>query len=162
MKIYKIYHKDDIENCYVGSTKQHIEVRKYQHFADRNKKHTTTISNHMKTNPYEDYIVELLEECDDDIGEEREYHWINICGKMNKINGRSKKEGYDAEYSKKYRETHLRDPEKHNNQMKQYYQKYRERILEKNKEIVVCECGKSITKPHLKRHMNSKSHLTSS
>lgn len=43
--------------------------------------------------------------------------------------------------------------------MKTYYLKNREHILERQRELITCECGKTLTKTHLKRHKKSKHHL---
>ena len=90
--------------CYIGSTKSTLEKRIQGHLYDVEKKKYTG----CQVLEHNDYIAEILEECDNKILLKREgYHQQNnVC--VNKtINGRTRKE-YDktekmVEYRKKSR-----------------------------------------------------------
>ena len=72
--------------------------------------------------------------------------------------------------SKEYRQTHKEDialknkeryennKEEYSRQRKERYNRDRERILEEQKEKVICPCGASIRKQHLRRHEKTKKH----
>lgn len=155
--IYKIFCEDDISQCYVGRTKSQIEVRLYQHYADRNKLITCGIGKLMRLLPREKFKISLLEVCDSSIAREREQHWINQCGNLN-IQNAVKDKDYDKKYAKQYRINHPRDPVYHNQQEKKFYQTHKAQILEKRRERVLCDCGMETQKGHLERHRKTKLH----
>lgn len=41
---------------------------------------------------------------------------------------------------------------------KKYYQKNKEKILEKNKQKVECKCGKKVTRYNMSKHKKTESH----
>jgi hypothetical protein len=47
-----------------------------------------------------------------------------------------------------------------NEKHKEYYENNKYLIKENNKETIICECGCEITKINLKRHLQSKKHLS--
>lgn len=155
--IYKIYKKDNPTECYIGQTKHSIEVRLYQHWADRNKKVACGISKLMRLSTRDDFKIETLETCEKEIARQREQYWIDKEGKLN-IQNAVKDKDYDKNYAKQYRQLHPRNKEKHNQNEKAFYQRHKQEILEKNKEKVVCECGLEINKRHITRHTNSQTH----
>jgi hypothetical protein len=142
--------------CYIGSTKTTLEKRIQGHLYDVEKKKYTG----CQVLEHNDYIAEILEECDNKILLKREgYHQQNnVC--VNKtINGRTRKE-YDktekmVEYRKKWREeNHDRLTQK----KKDWYEENKKKVLDKHKEIIICECGKENTYGNQSRHLKSKFH----
>lgn len=142
--------------CYIGSSKTTLEKRLYAHLRDvKNKRYTC-----CQVLEHNDYIAEILEECDNKILLKREgYHQHNnVC--VNKvINGRTKQEYSKTEkmieYRKKWREeNHDRLSQK----KKEWYEQNKQKVLDKHKEIIICECGKEYTFGNQSRHLNSKFH----
>lgn len=155
--IYKIFCEEDENECYVGRTKSPIEVRLFQHYMDRNKKIVCGIGKLMRLFPREKFKIVLLEICETPIAREREQYWIDQCGTLN-IQNAVKDKDYDKKYAKQYRLDNPRDPKKHNEQEKQFYEKHKETILQKRRELVICDCGIETQKGHLARHKKSKLH----
>ena len=182
-KIYTIRNRNDDTKIYVGSTIQSLAVR----FGGHKKSCNNNQKNHYKlyvevNNNWSDWYIELYENCPCSSKEEllkREGEVIRLIGTLNKvIPGRTKKEYAEdtkdikREYDLLYR-TINRD--KRNAQKREHYEnnkdlikekniKYRidniDKIKEKNREKITCDCGCEITKINLKRHLQSKKHLS--
>jgi hypothetical protein len=67
-------------------------------------------------------------------------------------NNKKKLKEYHKEYMKEYNEINK-------NTHKVYYEDNKEKIFEKRKEKVKCECGYEGTKSNLKRHKSNKKHI---
>ena len=155
--IYKIYHKENNVIAYVGSTKSDIRVRLYQHYADRNKQVHCGIAPLMKEYPFEEFCIDLLEDCDKSLRREREQFWIEKEGVLN-IQNAVKDPEYDKNYSKNYRQR-KRTPEHHNQKEKEFYQRHRQEILQKLSERnTTCDCGMTVRSCHYKRHLQGLYH----
>lgn len=155
--IYKIYHESDNVIAYVGSTKMDIQVRLYQHYADRNKLVCCGIAPLMREYPREQFCIDLLETCEPSVRKQREQYWIEKEGILN-IQNAVKDPDYDKNYAKKYRHQN-RTPEYHNQKEKEFYQKNKEKILKKlSDRKTTCECGMTVRSQHYKRHLQGTYH----
>lgn len=156
MNIYKVFLKTNPNEAYVGKTKNHIQVRLYQHWADRRKQRWITgVSEKMKEHDYNDFEIELLEVCDDCIASQREQHFIELFGTWNLTNSTAQPQ----QYVKKRRLRTEEQKKQHADEEKERYKKNKEKILTRMFEPVLCECGMKSTKGHLKRHQKTKNHL---
>lgn len=146
INIYRIRKKDS-QDWYVGQTKHHPEVRMFQHWADRNKEVTCGIGYLMRESLYSEFEVELLEQCPLTQANERENHWIQQCGSLNRQNA-VKDKHYDAKYSKEYRKTHPRLNRQQEGS--KTYQKAKAKLLE----LTLCPyCLIELTSCSLRRHI---------
>ena len=145
MNIYAIYPTDNPEMIYVGKTKNSIQVRFYQHWQDRTKlDKCCAVGRLMKEyDSIQSFEIHLLEETTLDKSSERENYWINEISTLNII--RYKKSPKARVKPVLLNRTWAMDD---------YYRR-REKILQKLKETVVCECGVEVRKQHLKRHQKS-------
>lgn len=162
INIYKLFHKEDETLSYVGRTEYPIEVRKYQHWMDRNKfssgKASTAVAALMLSEPYESFQITLLESCDSSIAREREQHWISLYGTLNMRN-----EIKNPESEKVWRKLNKpwikRDKSLHNQQERERYQQNKSVILVRlSSNRILCECGMEIRKQHHKRHLSGSYH----
>lgn len=78
-KIYKITNNIN-SKIYIGKTKLNISERFKQHCSDskKNSEQKRPLYNAMKKYGTEHFQIELIEECADDIADEREKFWINF------------------------------------------------------------------------------------
>lgn len=78
-KIYKITNNIN-SKIYIGKTKLNISERFKQHCSDstKNSEEKRPLYNAMKKYGTEHFQVELIEECADEIADEREKFWINF------------------------------------------------------------------------------------
>ena len=61
------------------------------------------------------------------------------------------------DYHKQYREEHKEDL---NHKKKEYYEKNKEKLRESQKQLIVCECGATVSKQCLNKHLNTTKHKT--
>jgi len=126
MIIYRIYTDKGLE-CYIGKT-----INMHRRWIDHRKPSSRKTMARIIFDKYEkeNCIYEILEECDDEVGEEREIWWINQypnCVNRNTASSKS------IEYNQKEK-------------MKEYYRK---RSLEK----VSCNiCEKLISRGNMTSH----------
>jgi group I intron endonuclease len=154
MYIYKVFLKINPDECYVGKTKNHIQVRLYQHYQDRRKERTTGLSYKMKEHSYDEFDIILLEECDDCGSAEREQHYINLYGTWNLTNAVAQPQNH----KKRNRVRDNKQKIQHNQEEKVRYNKNRDKILAKALEPVMCECGIMSQRNHLARHKRTQIH----
>jgi hypothetical protein len=182
-KIYTIRNRDDYTKIYVGSTIQTLAVR----FGGHKRRSNDNKKNHYKlyvevNNNWSNWYIELYEEYPCNNKEEllkKEGEVIRLIGTLNTvIPGRTDKEYREdtkeikREYDLLYRTI---NKDKRNAKKKEYYENNKdllnskrrdnyykniEKNLEKNKEKIMCDCGCEITKINLKRHLQSKKHLS--
>ena len=149
-KIYKLT-SDQTSLIYIGSTVKTLNKRLTNHICDYN--------NYLNGNKrcyissYEilkhgDYKIELIElyPCDNkEELHEREQYYLDYYKDIivNKI------KAYTGIY------TNLSKSE----YKKQHYQLNREKILERKKEKITCECGAVVSRRHLSKHKRSKKHI---
>jgi hypothetical protein len=155
MFIYKVFLKTNPNDAYIGRTKNHIQVRLYQHFMDRNKQTTTGLSYKMKEHSYDEFDITLLEECDDCVGAEREQHFIQLFGTWNLTNAVAQPQNH----KKINRFRNETQKKQHNDEEKSRYYKHRDKILAKALEPVMCECGMMSQRNHLARHKRGQPHI---
>jgi hypothetical protein len=90
-------------------------------------------------------------------------HIINNQCVNKQIAGRTQKQ-YIAENKDKIREIQRLYRENNKDKVKEnkaaYYQKNREKILEQEKVTIICECGCSIIKKLLQKHMKTDKHIS--
>jgi hypothetical protein len=169
---------------YYGSTSQSIKRRLQHHEKDYKRyvagKTTFTTSYDIIKNG--DYKIELMEECNDENRNERESYYIRNFECVNKvIPDRTNKERMDAwlidnkehkkendiEYYQKNKEKCLeKSKEWYQNNIErkkeydiEYYEKKKEEISNKGKERILCECGTDIARSSKSNHIKSKKHL---
>lgn len=182
-KIYTIRNRNDDTKVYVGSTIQPLAVR----FGGHKRRSNDEKKNHYKlyvevNNDWSNWYIELYENCPCSSKEElhkREGEVIRLIGTLNMcIAGRTKKQYTEdtkdikREYDLLYRTI---NKEKRTKQKKEYYEKNKDlinsktrdnyytnidKIKEKGKEKIMCDCGCEITKINFKRHLQSKKHLS--
>ena len=173
-------------NIYYGSTTQSIHDRFVCHEAQHKKCGGCALSI-CPIILNQDYSVEVLEHFPENKTErlKREAHYITTYPCINKeVPGRTRKEHYAAnstEILRKKKEYELKNPDK----VKQWnankkakraidgkdkiwrrndYLKHREERLEKNKQYLkrqptlTCQCGKSIKRLYMKKHLKTKQH----
>lgn len=151
-KIYIIKSKQS-DKVYIGSTTQSLNVRLRCHKKDyklylEGKRSFLTSFEIIK---FEDCCIELLEEypCENKNQlHKREGEFIKIYNCVNKrVAGRNQKERRTEnciEFKKKCQD---------------YYLKNKERISDKNKSSIKCECGGCYTYQHKSRHFKTKKHV---
>ena len=146
-KIYKLWSPEG-DDIYIGSTTESLARRKAKHKSNHN------TSSKILFDKYTDVRIELLEECPCDnkeqlLKKEGEYIRNNNC--VNKcVAGRT-----------------------HNESVKNYYENNKEKILDyhkvyrtENKEEIkikksikiTCDCGRTINKDLISKHLKSKIH----
>ena len=140
-RIYKIV-CNNTGDIYYGSTCSQLSKRLSYHKNDYNKwlkgkKNYTTSFRIIENN---NYIIVLVEECPCENKEQlykRERYYIDNYTCVNKcIPGRTQKE-----YKAIYRE------------------KNKEKINEKGKEKITCDCGSEVRKKDIRRHEKTKKHI---
>lgn len=94
--IYKIYNNIN-DYIYIGQTIQAINNRFYQHKYDAKKGSTNTLHLAMMKYGEENFFIELIEECDIELLDEREIYWISYYDSYN--NGYNMTKGGSNIYS---------------------------------------------------------------
>ena len=129
-KIYKVVCSES-NRVYIGSTTQRLSARIYKH------KHK---SNQCMTKSFIEPKIYLIEDYPCDRKEQllmRERHFFELLECVNKCSP-------------------LKDKEKsilrHRVTSMIIYEKNREKILARNKEKIVCDCGKTMTRNYLSKH----------
>jgi len=154
--VYKIVCNDPlITDCYVGSC-QAFRTRKTAHKTacnnENDKAYNLNVYSFIRANGgWSNWNMIAIEQVEYSIKHEllmrERYHLERLRATLNKqIPSRTREEYYDEH------KTEI------NERLKQYYQVNKESILEKHKETITCECGKSSTKCHIMRHKQSKNH----
>ena len=165
-KIYKII-CDENDLVYYGSTTVPLWQRIGKHRTDyklylQNKR--KYISSCIEILKYKTHKIVLVEDFSCERREQlvaRERFWIenNIC--VNKyIPYRSKEERKDIRNS--HTKVYFQDTkykESHRKEFREYSKKYREKNLDKIKEVIICECGCQTTRQNLARHIKTQKHI---
>jgi len=148
-KIYKLV-SDHTDEIYIGSTIQsYLSSRLGGHKRDCKTKKNPC--NSKKLFDLGDVKIVLIENVPCNSKEElykRERHYIETTNCVNKlIPGRTMAENYQDKKEHYQQKSHDR------------YHANKEEILKQQATPVVCECGLTSTKSHLKRHRQTKRHL---
>jgi group I intron endonuclease len=159
-KIYKITN-DLNDDVYIGSTCDTLSRRFSNHKSKSNKDpNKSPFHSSMSDIGYERFRIQLIEDypCQDQYQlRQREAFFMRQIGTMNKfipfVNESERKER-----KKKYNQTEQRK-EKHREESKLFYQANKDKILEKEKEKVFCECGCEVRKKEIARHKRTQKHL---
>lgn len=167
-KIYKLVGGG---KTYIGSTIQSLSKRKSQH---KTNKKSLCVSFEISKG---DFDIFLIEDYPCNSKKEllsRERYWVENNECINKnipIRSLEEHKKYQKkyylehkfniqEYSKNYREKNKEHLQK---EKKKYYEENKERIKainsERNKKVIKCDCGKTYTLGHKKRHLKSTYHL---
>jgi len=186
--IYKICCKDvNIKDEYVGST-TNFKVRKNNHKTScsnpKSEKYNRKIYQYIRDNGgFDNWDMILVEyyNCNSKKElEKRERFWIEElkCSLNSYIPTREKVEYIEINKDRKritdkqYKENNKekiriiqkqykdKNKEKLDNYKSEWYKQNKQRLLEKQSEIVQCECGCEIKKGHLTRHKKTKKHIT--
>lgn len=151
-KIYKI--TNDFNNdIWIGTTCDTLIKKFSVHKAEaiRNLRKGCIIQNHIREHGLDRFRIQLIEDfpCEDVYQlRQRQGHHIREMKAINKY----------ADF-KDYKE-------KNKDSVKEYEKEYRqkpevkERVKERSSEMVVCECGCSLTRYSLSRHRRTKVHLS--
>ena len=169
-KIYCIRNWVD-DDVYVGSTIQPLSKRMQKHRDDSRKEKQQNRKLYKKMNELgiEQFYIELLEkfECND--GEElhqQEGKWIRQIGTLNgHIAGRTRKES-SAEYhqnnresiNERHRQNRINNAEQTKEGSKVAYEKHKNKIFERRKEIIECPCGVKHIRHITAQHKKTKHH----
>ena len=185
-KIYTIRYRGDDALIYVGSTCLPLYKRWYQHkhncFNENHKEYNYYFYQKIReTNDFENWYIELYEECSCDNKEQllrREGEITREIGTLNSlIAGRTIKEWLSdnkekvAAMKKEYRENskeiwkeygknyYTTNKETLAEKQKKYYEERKEIISEQRNEKILCDCGCSISKRNISTHKRTKKHL---
>jgi hypothetical protein len=181
-KIYKLWSPSQ-NLVYIGSTTQKLSMRKAKHVASFNfwQNGKSNFVTSFLVLEFEDHRIDLIENYPCSSKEEllaREGCHIKELDCVNKhIPGRTKKEYLkenkekikekQKEYyeknkekfsktSKQYREEHKEELAK---KKKEWRQNNKEKILEKEKIKITCDCGSTVAKSKISRHVKTKKHI---
>ena len=160
-KIYSIRNTID-DDIYVGSTVRPLYKRLQAHRScvKNNRLQCLNLYTKMKELGMEHFYIELVEECPCENVEQlkrregqviREIATLNMC-----IAGRSKQE-----YDKEYREN---NKDKKHQQYRNYYEQNTDKVKQQinawASRPYVCECGETIRRDSLNKHLKSTKHKT--
>ena len=165
-KIYKLV-SNETDDIYVGSTVQSLYKRKHSH--------KSSYKRWMGAKPvymtsyelvkYDDCDIILLEECNCDNKIQlhaRERYWIEKLNCVNKIVPTRTRKEYNncnrEKISKERKEWYVLNKVKVCQNTLKYYYDNREKIREKRRRKMVCECGSTIRIADKSRHFRSMKH----
>ena len=184
-KIYRVWDRS-YNQCYIGSTCESLSQRmschrsKYKRYLNSGSSERKAVFDLFDEYGVENCIIELLEnfpcyskaELHAREGlQQRENDCINKL-----IAGRSKKQYYEdhKEETKEYKQQwYIENKEHHANksrenyeanreaiieQKKQYYKEHKQEIQQRKQQNITCECGDTIRKVCLPRHLKSVKH----
>lgn len=174
--IYKLCCNDhNIKEIYIGST-TNFRARKSKHKSDCNNINSRAYNFYLyefirMNGGFDNWSMIMIEtlQCKDsnDLHKRERYHLENLKASLNNnIPSRSKPEYCKIRYSEN-KETHLQymkqyriqNKERESTRQKIYYKNNRDRIIEKQKNKINCECGKSYTYVNKLRHLKTSKHL---
>jgi hypothetical protein len=168
-KVYKIIYigNENINITYIGSTSNTLRDRFYHHkYSFKTWLNTKDNKKKLSIYPYferfgiENFKIFLIKEykiCDIKHLHMYETLWMNKIKNINKIKAfqpLSKEQNRQTDII--YRENNKDKKAKYD---KEYREKNKDKLKERLKEMITCECGKTLTKNKLSRHKQSKKHL---
>ena len=148
------------DKLYVGSTCAYTN-RKYKHKCDIKDKQLNLYKCIRENNgewdmkPYKQFPCNNKTELV--IDEERVRRELNADLNMYKCN--LTQEEYVKRYTQKNKEYYKQNKEKVDEYKNQYNIANKDKIKERNSEIVICECGCELTKYQIHRHRTSQKHI---
>jgi ribosomal protein S27AE len=166
--MYEIKCNDvNVDYNYVGHT-TNFRVRKSSHKSicnDENAKlYNIKIYKCIRENGgWDNWAMLPLEEypCETPIQSRiREQYWIDIKqAKLNCVRAHNTIEE-EKEQAKDYNKQYRQDNRKRAQELqKHYYNDHKEAILEKQKQLIICECGVNMTAHSKRLHIKTKKHL---
>jgi len=161
-KIYKIIDNTN-NNIYIGSTTLQLNQRlgehkrRYTYYLsnNENKKYNCSCYEILKNNNYKIVLIEELNCKDKNELRYKERYYINSLDCINKIKNPIRSIEEKKEYEKKWVKN---NPEKLKEIQKTYYEKVKNKLCEKRKEKIICECGCEVTKVNISIHRKSNRH----
>lgn len=175
-KVYKIIYigNENVNITYIGSTFNTLRDRFYHHknsFNAKNKKNIVSIYPYFEKYGIKNFKIILIKEykvCDKLHLESKEQLYINKIKNINKqcsfqLSSKLWMKNYYKDNKDKIKEKSKNRYESNKeeilNRQKIISLKYREKNDKILKEIIKCECGKTLTKQSLKLHLTSNKHL---
>ena len=154
---FYILSSKNTDKVYIGSTTRPLYLRLAGHKCEAKRVKGCTSREIINAG---DCSIDLLgeDECNWEERVKIENAFINGYGDqvVNYNTGRYSDLEYQKQLKKEYSDNHKEESKEY---FKQRYQEHKEKISAKDKEIVECECGQSITKGNLPRHKKTKKHL---
>lgn len=151
-KIYLIRNKIN-GHTYIGATIQELEhhlLKKYE-MSKQSNQQNYPLSKEFKEHGFENFTIELLQnfpcETVKELNEEKANYIKEYQPFLNKLKFLTR-----SDWDKKYREN---NSEKLRTLGREYYWKNKDTIAEKEKETMLCHCGRTVNKRKLKRHQQS-------
>ena len=171
-KVYKIIYigNENINITYIGSTFNTLRDRWYCHvnsFNVKNKKKIVSIYPYFKQYGIENFKIFSIKEYEvvDKLHlESKEQLWMNKIKNINKqcsfqLSTKLWKKNYYNNNKDKIKEQSKKRYNFNKEEILKQQKEYNLKNKEKRKEIINCECGKTLTKQSLKYHLTSKKHL---
>jgi len=169
--IYKIYHKDNEDLFYIGSTTD-LNRRKAVHKQHCNnvnaRHHNFKLYQIIRENgSWDCFQFDIIEEVCCETKEELHKKEDEYITTLKPIMNSNKAIGDKMEYQKQYRidnkekkKKYYKDnKEKLTEYHKQYYNDNKERRREYDKQKIKCECGCDIRKDYIFKHRKTKKHI---
>lgn len=151
--IYWIYSKhQDINETYIGKTSDFERRMKEHEYSCNNKtnhNYNYPVYNYIrKYGGWEAFCMEILETCDDDVANAREFYWYNE--KQATLNKQIPTRNRKAYYAQ--------NRDKILDKFKKYNEQNREQIKEWQTTKITCECGCLSNNANIARHRKSNRH----
>jgi len=166
-KIYKLVNNVDDE-IYVGSTCNPLHKRKSQHKYDCKVHPNYPVYRHLNSVGFQHVEIILIEACeckDKNELKKRERHWIDtLRPSLNKqLPLRTQKEYLQDNFNhiNRLKLEYRQRPdimEIGRNRARNYYINNKQHVKDYQYKLTTCECGKTLSKGHISRHLKSKQH----
>lgn len=180
-KIYKLINSINIK-IYIGSTCNKLSRRLYEHKQkSNNKERNNILYKEMRLIGKDNFKIVLLEnfpcKTKNELSTREEYWRKELNADLNqnrcktslderkddiKINCKKFYQKHKHELKEKIKEQNKKYRENNKDKIKEiwkiYYDKNKERITNYRKEIIMCECGRSIQRCSIGKHKNSSIH----
>lgn len=158
-KIYKLVNNVD-EKIYVGSTCGTLRLRKSKHKQESTRSIERMVYKHLNEIGWETVEIILIEafECNNkDELHKRERYWIDeLKPELNKQLPASTIEEQNQRKNKKWKDNNKEHLSTYN---EEYRKKNIEDIKQREGIKITCECGSTILKRSMKRHIKLKKHI---
>ena len=143
--IYKIQHKDNNDLLYVGHT-TNFTKRKYEHksraICETSKEYNRKVYQMIRENGgWDDFNMIVIEEFPCENNRQAEAEEDRIMREMKTTMNTNRASRSRKEY------------------IQQYYEENKEKISKVRSQLILCECGKTVSKRNISIHIKSKFHL---